>query len=287
MAVTTLPKRETRYTEAEWQARVDLAAAHRLSVMHGFQEGIFNHLTLTVPGKEDRYLQIPFGLHWSEVTASSFMEIGFDGTRHAGEGEMELSCYCIHAPIHRLVPDAACVMHTHMPYASALARLEDPRILPIGQTELGMMMQTGYDMDYAGPAFDPKEGGTPRRGARGQDHPHHGQPRGDDGGAERGRSLRSPLLHRAGGPGTALRDVDRPAAPPPLRRGHRGDHCRVQGRAALRRPVGLRAPLRCPQASARAPGGDRLPGLRRSAGGAATPTGRVVTEAHEGARQEK
>ena len=79
MAVTTLPKRETRYTEAEWQARVDLAAAHRLSVMHGFQEGIFNHLTLTVPGKEDRYLQIPFGLHWSEVTASSFMEIGFDG----------------------------------------------------------------------------------------------------------------------------------------------------------------------------------------------------------------
>ena len=158
MAVTTLPKRGTRYTEAEWQARVDLAAAHRLSVMHGFQEGIFNHLTLAVPGKGDRYLQIPFGLHWSEVTASSFMEIGFDGTRHAGEGEMELSCYCIHAPIHRLVPDAACVMHTHMPYASALARLEDPRILPIGQTELGMMMQTGYDMDYAGPAFDPKEG---------------------------------------------------------------------------------------------------------------------------------
>ena len=158
MAVTTLPKREPSYTEAEWKARVDLAAAHRISVMHGFQEGIFNHLTLTVPGKGDRYLQIPFGLHWSEATASSFMEIGFDGTRLAGEGEMELSCYCIHAPIHRLNPDAACVMHTHMPYASALARLEDPRILPIGQTEIGVMMQTGYDMVYTGPAFDPKEG---------------------------------------------------------------------------------------------------------------------------------
>ena len=39
--------------------------------MHGFQEGIFNHLTLVVPGKGDRYLRIPFGLHWSEVTASA------------------------------------------------------------------------------------------------------------------------------------------------------------------------------------------------------------------------
>lgn len=158
MSVTTLPKRESRYAQAEWQARVDLAAAHRLSVMHGFNEGIFNHLTLTVPGGGDRYLQIPFGLHWSEVTASSFMEIGFDGVRRAGEGEMELSCYCIHAPIHRLIPEAACVMHTHMPYASALARLEDPRILPIGQTEVGVMMRTAYDMEYTGPAFDPQEG---------------------------------------------------------------------------------------------------------------------------------
>src|SRR5258705_11210656 len=61
---------------AEWQARVDLAAAHRLAVMHGLNEGIFNHLTLRVPGKTDRYLQIPFGTYWSEVTASCFMEVG-------------------------------------------------------------------------------------------------------------------------------------------------------------------------------------------------------------------
>ncbi|MBU2531470.1 MAG: rRNA adenine methyltransferase, partial [Alphaproteobacteria bacterium] len=60
------------YTEAEWQARIDLAAAHRIAVMEGLHEGIFNHLTLRVPGK-DRYYQIPFGTHWSEVTASCFM----------------------------------------------------------------------------------------------------------------------------------------------------------------------------------------------------------------------
>jgi ribulose-5-phosphate 4-epimerase/fuculose-1-phosphate aldolase len=92
------------------------------------------------------------------VTASCFMEVGYDGTRLAGDGEVERSCYCIHAPMHRLLPDAAAVFHTHMPYASALARLEDPRILPIGQTELGIMMVTAYDNTYTGLAFDPAEG---------------------------------------------------------------------------------------------------------------------------------
>ena len=86
------------------------------------------------------------------------MEVGYDGTLLAGEGEIERSAYCIHAPMHRLLPDAAAVFHTHMPYASALTRLEDQRILPIGQTELGIMMVTGYDDSYAGPAFDPAEG---------------------------------------------------------------------------------------------------------------------------------
>ncbi len=143
----------------EWQARVDLAAAHRLAFMHGFSEGIFNHLTFVVPGRSDRYYQIPFGMHWSEVTASSFMEVGIDdGEVKRGEGEVERSCYCIHAPIHKALPQAKAVFHTHMPYASALARLEDQQILPIGQTELGTMMHTAYDDIYTGPAFDPAEG---------------------------------------------------------------------------------------------------------------------------------
>jgi ribulose-5-phosphate 4-epimerase/fuculose-1-phosphate aldolase len=142
----------------ERQARIDLAAAHRLAVEHGFSEGIFNHLTLSVPGKSDRYYQLPFGLHWSEATASCFMEVGFDGRVISGEGEVEQSAYCIHAPIHRLVPRHACVLHTHMPYASALTRLEEPEILPIGQTEIGFLDKIAYDRDYTGPALDPAEG---------------------------------------------------------------------------------------------------------------------------------
>jgi ribulose-5-phosphate 4-epimerase/fuculose-1-phosphate aldolase len=151
-------KADIDVSAAQWQARVDLAAAHRLCVREGFHEGIFNHLTARVPGRDDRYYQIPFGLHWSEVTASALMEVGYDGTRLAGEGHVEESCYCIHAPLHRLLPDAVAVFHTHMPHASALARLEDQRILPIGQTELGIACVTAYDDHYDGPAFDPAEG---------------------------------------------------------------------------------------------------------------------------------
>jgi ribulose-5-phosphate 4-epimerase/fuculose-1-phosphate aldolase len=126
--------------------------------MQGFSEGIFNHFTLAVPGTDDRYLQIPFGLHWSEVTASCFMEVGYDGRVLSGPGDMERSAYCIHAPIHRLIPSGACVLHTHMPYASALARLEDPRIAAIGQTEIGFLDCVAYDEEYTGLAFDPAEG---------------------------------------------------------------------------------------------------------------------------------
>jgi ribulose-5-phosphate 4-epimerase/fuculose-1-phosphate aldolase len=143
----------------QWQARIDLAAAHRLAFMHGFSEGIFNHLTLVVPGHHDVYYQIPFGMHWSEVTASSFMEVGIvDGQVKRGTGDVERSCYCIHAPIHKALPQATAVFHTHMPYASALTRLEDPRIKEIGQTEVGLVDAIAYDDQYTGPAFEPEEG---------------------------------------------------------------------------------------------------------------------------------
>jgi len=85
---------DMNYSAEEWQARVDLAAAHRLAHMHGFSEGIFNHLTVVVPGRSELYYQIPFGMHWSEVTASSFMDGIDDGKVRRGSGDVERSCYC-------------------------------------------------------------------------------------------------------------------------------------------------------------------------------------------------
>src|ERR1700692_1871418 len=153
------PKSLDDCSAEEWQARVDLAAAHGLALNQGFSEGLFNHLTVVVPGRSDRYFQIPFGMHWSEVTASSFMEVGIDdGEVKRGSGDVERSGYCIHAPIHKALPQAKAVFHTHMPYVSALTRLENPRIKEIGQTEVGMSGEIAYDDEYTGPALDPAEG---------------------------------------------------------------------------------------------------------------------------------
>jgi ribulose-5-phosphate 4-epimerase/fuculose-1-phosphate aldolase len=158
MRLVSAQRKDPAADSAVWQARIDLAAAHRLAEIQGFSEGIFNHFTFALPGTDDRYLQIPFGLHWSEVTASCFMEVGYDGRVLSGTGEVEQSAFCIHAPIHRLIPSAACALHTHMPFASALTRLADPRIQAIGQTEIAFLDCVVYDTEYTGLALDPTEG---------------------------------------------------------------------------------------------------------------------------------
>ncbi len=156
--IAVMPKTGSSVEEAQWKLRVDLAAAHRLCFREGFSEGIFNHLTARVPGHDDRYYQIPFGTHWSEVNASCFLEVSWAGEVLRGDGIVEDSAYGIHAPIHAKVAEAEAVFHTHMPFASALTRLEDQKIKPIGQTEIGLMRKVCYDSDYQGPAFDESEG---------------------------------------------------------------------------------------------------------------------------------
>src|ERR1700688_517571 len=89
---------------AERKARVDLAACHRLAAHFGLNEGIDNHLTLLVPGYPDRFLLAPFGLHWSEVRASDFMVIDFNGLALSGRGPIEDTALYIHLPGHLLAP---------------------------------------------------------------------------------------------------------------------------------------------------------------------------------------
>jgi ribulose-5-phosphate 4-epimerase/fuculose-1-phosphate aldolase len=140
------------------QARIDLAAAFRIADRQGFNEGIHNHFTLTIPGRVDRFLAIPYGLHWSEVTASSLLEVGSDGQVFGNAGEVEYSAVCIHGPIHQRNPGAACILHTHMPFAAALTRIEGFRMEATGQTEIGLRDQIAYDELYTGLAYDRQEG---------------------------------------------------------------------------------------------------------------------------------
>ncbi len=141
----------------EWQARVDLAAAHRLAVHYGYHEGIDNHFTVLLPGHADRFLLAPFGLHWSEIRARDFLVVDFAGNVLSGEGPVEDTAFHIHAPIHAARPDVACVMHTHMPYATALSLLEAPELLMASQNAIGFAGLMAC-CDYSGFALDNAEG---------------------------------------------------------------------------------------------------------------------------------
>ncbi len=147
-----------RLADAERQARVDLAACHRLAVHFGLHEGIDNHLTTLVPGAPDQFLLAPFGLHWSEVKASDFMVVDFEGRVVKGRGPIEDTALHIHRPLHRLAPHASCVLHTHMPYATALCMLEDTQLEMTGQGALMFHDDVAYYPDYNGLALDDAEG---------------------------------------------------------------------------------------------------------------------------------
>lgn len=139
------------------QAKVHLAAAHRLAVLHELDEGIDNHFTVTVPGTEDRYLILPFGLHWSEARASDMIVFDESGATLEGDGVCELSAQCIHAPIHRIC-GARVVMHTHQTWALALNMLKDNRLLPASQTAAFYYGHVAYDDTYTGTADFVEEG---------------------------------------------------------------------------------------------------------------------------------
>lgn len=153
--MTTLGERN----DPVWQARVDLAAALRLAVRQGLHEGICNHFSLLVPGSRDRILINPQGLHWSEVKASDIVLIDPDGNVLEGSHTVEATAFYIHARIHVNQPKAACVLHTHMPFATAITSIDQGRLeYETTQNGLRFLGRTAYDDEYNGLALDNSEG---------------------------------------------------------------------------------------------------------------------------------
>jgi ribulose-5-phosphate 4-epimerase/fuculose-1-phosphate aldolase len=119
------PGREVPLSDAERAARVELAAAYRIFDHVGWTELIFNHITLRVPGPEKIFLINPFGLHYGEVTASNLVAIDVDGTPvRPTPYPVNRAGFVIHSAIHRSIPDAHCVMHTHTTSGMAVACLK-------------------------------------------------------------------------------------------------------------------------------------------------------------------
>ena len=154
MSIHPLP---SRITDPVTQAKVHLAAAHRLAVLDELEEGIDNHFTVTMPGRDDRYLILLFGLHWSEARASDLIVFDESGKTLEGEGVVELSAQCIHAPIHRMT-GARVVLHTHQTWALALNMLRNNRLLPASQTAAFFHGRVAYDDTYLGTADTVEEG---------------------------------------------------------------------------------------------------------------------------------
>ncbi|MEY2953903.1 MAG: hypothetical protein RLZZ401_1990 [Pseudomonadota bacterium] len=118
----------------EWAARVQLAACYRVFAMLGWVEMIYNHITVRLPDSvtkgEKHFLINPFGLHYSEVTASNLLKIDLAGNQIATPGQPESpwpvnpAGFTVHAAIHAGLPDAHCIMHTHTTSGVAVACLQ-------------------------------------------------------------------------------------------------------------------------------------------------------------------
>lgn len=138
------------------EARRNLAAIFRWSDRLGLSEGICNHYSCLLD--EQHFLINPFGRHWAELRASDLLLVNAEGTVIDGSGEVEPTALFIHWRTHRSLPHAHCVLHTHMPYATALTSLVRGRLEMCCQNALRFYDDVAYDDDYRGLALDASEG---------------------------------------------------------------------------------------------------------------------------------
>ncbi|MFM1814797.1 MAG: hypothetical protein RLZ98_1492 [Pseudomonadota bacterium] len=115
-----------RMTEAEWQMRVDLAACYRLVAHYEMDDLMATHISVRVPGAEEHFLLNPYGVLFSEVTASSLVKVDLDGNIVSDtEHVINPAGFVIHSAIHAARPDAKCVLHTHTVAGMAIASMEE------------------------------------------------------------------------------------------------------------------------------------------------------------------
>lgn len=145
-------------TDAAWQARVDLAAMLRIAVHLDLHEGVDNHFSLLVPGRNDRFLINPNRRHWSEIRASDIVEVDLDGQPVDGKQPPEATALNIHSRIHQNCAQATCILHAHTRFATALSMLDGVRVEPAVQGAMKFYGQIAYDDVFGGLALDASEG---------------------------------------------------------------------------------------------------------------------------------
>ncbi len=138
--------------------RADLALALRAAAHHGLAEGVCNHFSVELPDGSGRFLLNPRGLLWQEVQAADIVLVDAAGTALAGHHPVESTAMFIHAAIHRIARQP-CVLHTHMPFATALTLTADRALDPaLSQTAMRFHGRLAVDAHYNGLALDAGEG---------------------------------------------------------------------------------------------------------------------------------
>ena len=149
--------------------REDLALALRAAAHHDLSEGVCNHFSVALPDGSERYLINPRGLHWSEIGPDDIVLIDAKGNVLEGRHRVEPTALFIHAAVHQITGHAV-VLHTHMPYATALTLTADRALDPtLSQNAMRFLGRIAIDAQYNGLALDNVEGERIARAMLGKD----------------------------------------------------------------------------------------------------------------------
>ena len=156
--VTTL-KTSQAYEADEWQLRVDLAAAFRLSAHYDWHEAVANHLSLAVSADGTKFLMNPRWKHFSRIRASDLMLLDAkDKSTMERPDAPDLTAWCLHGRLHAALPQARCIIHLHPTYGTVLASLAESDLPPIDQNSARFYNRIAFDTNYGGMANTDEEG---------------------------------------------------------------------------------------------------------------------------------
>ena len=143
-------------SSAEWETRVNLAAAYNLVAMYGWDDLIFTHISARVPGPEAHFLINPYGMMFDEVSASSLVKVDLLGNKvMSSDYDINPAGFIIHSAVHEARSDAHCVMHLHTKEGVAVSA-QAQGLLPISQQSLFPLSGLSYHA-YEGVALNPEE----------------------------------------------------------------------------------------------------------------------------------
>lgn len=139
--------------------RQDLSAAFRICHQMGWSESVGNHFSAAVSDDGAEFLLNACWQHFATIGPDDLLRIDArNGRVLQGDGTPDASAWCVHGTLHRKKPDARVVLHAHTPYATALACLRDPTLVPIDNNTARFYGRTAYDLDFGGIADAEEEG---------------------------------------------------------------------------------------------------------------------------------